>query len=142
VQATKTVRASDDKGRHTTVAREIVLIPGGGVIIDTPGMRGLALWDAEDGIASAFPDIDALAEKCRFNDCTHETEPGCAVIAAVEAGQVPLRRLESYRTLRSELDTLSRKQDQKAWAEKERSSKIISKAGKAFFKEHPKEKRR
>jgi len=142
VQATKTVRASDDKGRHTTVAREIVLIPGGGVIIDTPGMRGLALWDAEDGIASAFPDIEALAEKCRFNDCTHETEPGCAVIAAVEAGLVPLRRLESYRTLRSELDTLSRKQDQKAWAEKERASKVISKAGKAFFKQHPKEKRR
>lgn len=142
VQATGAVRERDDKGRHVTVAREIVLIPGGGVIIDTPGMRGLALWDAEDGIASAFPDIDALSERCRFNDCTHESEPGCAVIAAVEEGLLPLRRLESYRTLRLELDTLSRKQDQKAWAEKERSAKVISKAAKGFFKEHPKEKRR
>ena len=142
VQATKSVRERDNKGRHTTVAREIVLLPGGGVIIDTPGMRGLALWDAEDGIASAFPDIDELAQHCKFVDCGHDTEPGCAVMAAVEAGLLPLRRLDSYRTLSAELAVLSRKQDQKAWAEKERANKTISKAAKGFFKDHPKEKRR
>jgi len=142
VQATQAVRKGDDKGRHTTVAREIVIVPGGGVIIDTPGMRGLALWDAEDGIASAFPDIDALADECKFADCRHETEPGCAVIAAVEAGELPQRRLDSYRTLRSELDELVRRQDQKAWAEKERTNKSIAKAVKSFYKHEPKRKGR
>ena len=141
-QATGAVRARDDKGRHTTVAREIVLVPGGGVIIDTPGMRGLALWDSEDGIASAFPDIDALAENCRFADCRHESEPGCAVIAAVEAGELPQRRLDSYRSLRTELVELSRRQDQKAWAEKERTNKTISKAAKSFNRTEPKRKGR
>ncbi len=136
-QATKAVRKSDDKGRHTTVAREIVIVPGGGVIIDTPGMRAVALWDAEDGIASAFPDIDALAEHCKFSDCGHESEPGCAVLAAVEAGELPQRRLDSYRTLRAELTELARRQDQKAWAEKERTKKGIAKAAKSYFKNNP-----
>ncbi len=137
VQATGAVRARDDKGRHTTVAREIVLVPGGGVIIDTPGMRGLALWDSEDGIASAFPDIDALAADCRFVNCRHETEPGCAVIAAVERGELPQRRLDSYRALRTELVELSRRQDQKSWAEKERPNKTASKAPKSFHRKEP-----
>ena len=140
VQATGAVRSRDDKGRHTTVAREIVIVPGGGVIIDTPGMRGLALWDAEDGIASAFPDIDDLAEGCKFDDCRHETEPGCAVVAAVDSGDLPLRRLESYRSLRSELTELSRRKDQKAWAEKERANKAIGKAAKEFYRTEPKRK--
>ena len=121
LQATGEVRKRDDKGRHVTVARELVLLPGGGVIIDTPGMRGLALWDAEDGIASAFPDIDSLSSKCRFRDCTHEREPGCAVVAATQAGALPARRLESYRALQSELTELARRQDQKAWAAKEQA---------------------
>ena len=142
VMATSEVRKRDNKGRHTTVAREIVLVPGGGVIIDTPGMRGLALWDAEDGIASAFPDIDALAQRCRFTDCKHDTEPGCAVVAAVEAGLLPQRRLDSYRTLSAELAVLARKQDQKAWAEKDGTNQNIAKASKSYFKHHPKEKRR
>lgn len=142
VQATGEVRARDDKGRHTTVAREIVLVPDGGVIIDTPGMRGLALWDAEDGIASAFPDVDALSERCRFRDCTHESEPGCAVIAAVKAGLLPLRRLESYRALRTELAELSHKQDQKAWAEKEGKSPAPSRTPKSSHKNFAREKRK
>lgn len=123
VQTTAAVRKRDDKGRHTTVARELVLLPDGGVIIDTPGMRGLALWDAEDGIASAFPDVDALSEKCRFRDCRHENEPGCAVASAAEAGLLPARRLESYRALQAELQALSAKQDQRAWAQKGRGPK-------------------
>lgn len=142
IQATGAVRKSDDKGRHTTVAREIVLVPGGGVIIDTPGMRAVALWDAEDGIASAFPDVDALAEGCKFTDCAHGTEPGCAVVAAVEAGTLPQRRLDSYRTLRAELTELAHRQDQKAWAEKERTKKTISKAAKTYYNTEPKRKGR
>lgn len=142
LQATQAVRAGDNKGRHTTVAREIVLMPGGGVIIDTPGMRAVALWDAEDGIASAFPDIDALSEGCRFADCAHESEPGCAVVAAVEAGELPQRRLDSYRKLRAELAELARRQDQKAWAEKERTNKGIAKEVKRFYKQAPKYKGR
>jgi len=143
LQQTREVRESDDKGRHTTVARELVLLPGGGVLIDTPGMRALALWDAQDGLASAFPDIEALAERCRFRDCAHENEPGCAVIAAVDSGEMPARRLESYRRLTAELAALTRRQDEKAWREKERATnKVISKAAKAFYKTEPKRKGR
>lgn len=130
--ATAEVRGRDNKGRHTTVAREIVVLPGGGIIIDTPGMRGLALWDAEEGIASAFPDIDTLSEHCRFRDCTHQSEPGCAVVAAVEAGLLPARRLESYRGLQTELVQLAHKQDQRAWAQKEQSGKTTGKGIKRF----------
>ena len=139
-QATAEVRKRDDKGRHTTVAREIVIVPGGGVIIDTPGMRGLALWDAEDGIASAFPDIDELAGGCRFADCAHETEPGCAVVSAVDSGDLPLRRLDSYRALRSELSDLSHRQDQKAWAEKGQSNKSVHNGVQQFHRKQPKGK--
>jgi len=142
VQSTAAVRECDDKGRHTTVAREIVLLPGGGLIIDTPGMRGIALWDAEDGIASAFPDIDELSHRCRFRDCKHVDEPGCAVVAAVEAGLMPARRLESYRGLQVELVELARRQDQKAWAEKEQRKKTISKSAKRYFKDNPGKKGR
>lgn len=142
VQATNEVRAADDKGRHTTVARELVVLPDGGIIVDTPGMRGLALWDAADGIASAFPDIDSLAAECRFRDCVHESEPGCAVVSAVEAGNLPARRLESYRSLQAELAELARRQDEKAWAEKERNTKVIAKAAKRYFRDHPGKKGR
>ncbi len=121
VQATQRVRTRDDKGRHTTVARELVHVPDGGVVIDTPGMRGLALWDAEDGIARAFPDIDSLSELCRFRDCAHGDEPGCAVRRAVEEGTLSALRLESYRALQTELVQLGRKQDERAWAEKDQS---------------------
>lgn len=142
VQATGLVRERDDKGRHITVARELVQLPGGGIIIDTPGMRGLALWDAGDGIASAFPDIDELSQHCRFRDCTHENEPGCAVIDAVEAGLLPARRLESYRSLQAELVQLSRKQDERAWAAKDQAGKSIAKAAKRYFKDNPGKKGR
>jgi ribosome biogenesis GTPase len=141
VQATGEVRGRDDKGRHTTVARELVLLPDGGIVIDTPGMRGLALWDASDGIASAFPDIDALAERCRFRDCTHTNEPGCAVISAVEDGDISARRLESYRSLQTELATLARRQDERAWAERDRAGKTIAKASRRYFGDHPGKKR-
>lgn len=141
-QETGAVREGDDKGRHVTVARELVVVPGGGVIIDTPGMRAVALWEAAGGMAAAFPEIDALAERCRFRDCQHENEPGCAVVAAVAAGEVPQRRLDSYRKLTAELEALARRQDEKGWREKEAANKEISKAVKRYYKADPKGKGR
>jgi len=142
LQATKTVRETDDKGRHTTVARELVPLPDGGVLIDTPGMRALALWDAGEGMAAAFPDIEALAERCRFRDCNHVNEPGCAVIAAVATGELSERRLASYLRLSDELVDLARRQDEKSRRDKKREGKIMGKAIKDYFKSHPEQKGR
>lgn len=142
VLETQETRAGDDKGRHTTVAREMVLVPDGGVIIDTPGMRGLALWDAEEGLTAAFPDIERLAEECRFRDCSHAGEPGCAVVGAVDSGELAERRLDSWRRLRAELDSLAARQDERARREQERRWKPIHKAAKQFYKTEPKYKGR
>lgn len=128
VLPTQETRHTDGKGRHTTAAREMFVVPGGGVIIDTPGMRGLALWDSEEGMSAAFPDIERLAQKCRFADCRHEAEPGCAVVAATRNGELLGRRLESWRRLRAELDTLAIRQDEHVWREKDkREGRKISK---------------
>jgi ribosome biogenesis GTPase len=104
-QRTGAVREDDARGRHTTTERELLPLPGGGLLIDTPGMRQLALWADADGEGSevGFSDIDALAERCRFRDCTHVGEPGCAVLEAIDAGALPLARLESARKLEGEL---------------------------------------
>jgi ribosome biogenesis GTPase / thiamine phosphate phosphatase len=104
VQATNDVRARDQRGRHTTTARELIVLPTGGVLIDTPGLRAVSLWDADEGLDLAFADIVALARDCRFRDCRHDAEPGCAAQAAVRLGALPRERLESYRRLASELD--------------------------------------
>lgn len=112
VQDTGAVREGDAKGRHTTIRRELVPLPGGGVLIDTPGLRGLGLWDAEEGVALAFADIEDLATRCRFRDCAHEHEPGCAVKAAIESGDLDARRLESYRRLVDEIDELEQRQEE------------------------------
>jgi ribosome biogenesis GTPase len=101
VQQTKDIRG-DGKGRHTTTTREMILMPHGGVLIDTPGMREFQL-DAAN-VADAFGDIESRALSCRFRDCTHTTEPGCAVIDAVEKGNLEINRLESYRKLSAEVD--------------------------------------
>lgn len=101
IQKTTAVRG-DGKGRHTTVSREIIYLPTGGRIIDMPGVRGLGLWDADEGIGAAFSDIEEIASSCRFRDCTHTNEPGCAVRAAVESGDLAAERLESYVRLREE----------------------------------------
>ncbi len=102
IQETAAVREGDGKGRHTTVSREMISIPGGGCVVDMPGVRGLGLWDADAGIGAAFPDVEEFAEQCRFRDCRHENEPGCAVRAAVEAGDLSEARLASYQGLRQE----------------------------------------
>lgn len=142
VQATGEVRSGDDKGRHVTVARELVTVPGGGVVIDTPGMRAIGLWEAGQGMASAFPDIEELAQRCRFRDCSHEAEPGCAVVAAAETGELSSRRLDSYRRLTTELAEIARRQDERAWREREQVQKTISKAVKRFYRDEPKRKGR
>jgi ribosome biogenesis GTPase len=101
----------DGKGRHTTTHRELMTLPGGGVLIDTPGLRGVGVWIAEDGVAQTFPEIDALVVDCRFSDCRHETEPGCAVLAAVADGIVPQRRLDSWRKIAREAEWIAARSD-------------------------------
>lgn len=112
VQETTEVRQADGKGRHTTVSREMIDIPGGGRIVDMPGVRGLGLWDAETGIEAAFADIEELAQRCKFGDCKHENEPGCAVRSAVEEGTLAPSRLASYAALRSEAEEIQERREE------------------------------
>jgi len=133
-QATREVRASDGKGRHTTVTRELVPLPGGGVLLDTPGMRAVAMIDAQDGIATAFADITALAEGCRFRDCTHTGEPACAVTAAVEAGELPEERLSSWHKLLREAQVAAMRTDARLRAEEERRWKHIHKSAREVYR--------
>lgn len=118
VQRTTPVRESDGKGRHTTVSREIIALPRGGYIVDMPGVRGLGLWDAEAGIQEAFADIERLAEQCKFRDCAHEGEVGCAVQQAVHDGELSAERLESYLRLKKEAEEVRAKRVE---AERKRS---------------------
>ena len=108
-QAVSEVRADDQRGRHTTTARELVATPSGALLIDSPGMRSVGMWDAEDGLQSAFADVDTFAARCRFSDCSHGSEPGCAVQAAIGDGTLAAARLASQRKLERELAALERK---------------------------------
>ncbi|WP_418959742.1 ribosome small subunit-dependent GTPase A [Streptomyces tritici] len=114
VQAARDV---DGKGRHTTTTRNLLLMPGGGALIDTPGLRGVGLWDAETGVGQVFAEIEELAADCRFHDCAHESEPGCAVTAAIEDGSLSVRRLESYRKLLRENQRIVAKTDARVRSE-------------------------
>ena len=111
VHKTAAVREGDGKGRHTTVSREI---------IDMPGVRGLGLWDADAGIEAAFADVERIAASCRFRDCKHEKEPGCAVRAAVEAGDIAPARFASYQALRQETETVKERREQARWMQREK----------------------
>ena len=126
--ATRAVRLSDSRGRHTSAARQLVLLPDGGVLIDTPGMRELQLWDTGDGRVAAFTDIEGLAAGCRFRDCRHRQEPGCAVRAAIDAGEMSAARLDSYHKLQDEQAHQARQMDQRAQIDEKRRSKAASKA--------------
>jgi ribosome biogenesis GTPase len=108
--ATGAVRESDQRGRHTTVARELVLLPSGGILVDTPGLRSVGLWDADEGFEEAFADIETLARDCRFADCRHRSEPGCAVNAAVTRGDCDPERIQAYLRLDVELDQLAERE--------------------------------
>ncbi|TDU84525.1 ribosome biogenesis GTPase [Kribbella voronezhensis] len=107
----------DGKGRHTSVRRELIVLPGGGVVIDTPGLRGVGLQESGEGLAAAFPDVTALAEQCRFKDCAHVTEPGCAVQEALDDGTLPVRRYESWTKLQREAAYMARRTDSRLQAE-------------------------
>lgn len=111
IQLVQEIREGDDRGRHTTTCRELIMLPGGSLIIDTPGMRELQLWNADEGIHSVFEDIDQLARLCRFNNCSHTKEPGCAVQQAISQGNLPRERYDSFLKLQKELEYLSRKQN-------------------------------
>ncbi len=133
-QKVQTVREGDDKGRHTTTHRELILLPHGTVLIDTPGMRELQLWDSENGLAESFADIENMAEECKFRDCTHENEPGCSVIQSIENGKLDQNRLISYKKLQKELAYLERKQDKRAQSEEKKRWKNISSSLKQKYK--------
>jgi len=128
ILATRAVRESDGMGRHTTTHRELVLLPQGGLLLDTPGMRELQLWETEGGLEGAFADITALAATCRFADCAHRHEPGCAVLAALEHGKLAPERLESYRKLQRELLALEARQDARLAAEERRRRRTFARS--------------
>jgi len=134
-QATREVRETDGRGRHTTVARELIAIGGGGgIIIDTPGLRALALSGSEAGIASAFADVAEIASTCRYRNCRHRGEPGCAVRAAVDSGTLSAERLASFHKLVRESEVAAMKTDAHLRAEEKRKWKIIIKAAADFHK--------
>jgi ribosome biogenesis GTPase len=132
---TRDVRVADSRGRHTSTARQLVLLPGGGVLIDTPGMRELQLWETAETVGGTFADIEARAEDCRFRDCQHRTEPGCAVRAAVDAGEIPATRLDSFHKLLAEQAYQATQQDERAQIELKRRGRIGSKALQKRLKE-------
>jgi len=136
-QRTRAVRESDQRGRHTTTHRELVILPGGGLLLDTPGLREIQLWASEEGLATAFEDVEALAPRCRFRDCEHGSEPGCAVRAAVESSELSEKRLASYHKLRAEVRSLEIREDPELLkAEKARWRSLIK-----SVKAHPKRPR-
>jgi len=131
---TREVRASDSKGRHTTTHRELIAVPGGGLVIDTPGMRELQLWDASESVRQTFDDIETMAPGCHFGNCRHRDEPRCAVKQAVADGQLAAARLESYLKLQEELSFLAQQQDQRAQIDERRRAKVQTKALRAHLK--------
>ena len=102
IMAVNGIREDDSKGRHTTTHRQLIRLKSGVMIIDTPGMRELGMWDVSEGIGKAFSDVEQFLGRCRFTDCRHESEPGCAVRAALDRGELDISRWESYRKLKEE----------------------------------------
>jgi ribosome biogenesis GTPase / thiamine phosphate phosphatase len=133
--ATGAIRADDQRGRHTTTHRELVILPGGALLIDSPGMREVGLWGDEEDLDAAFSDIEELADGCRFSDCRHGEEPGCAVRAALQEGSLDEGRYESWRKLQKELAFLSRREDVRARLAQRQMLKTRAKYAKGFRKD-------
>ena len=131
---TNEVREKDSRGRHTTTHRELVVLPNGGIVIDTPGMRELQLWEVDEGLEETFDDIDLIAANCRFNNCRHESEPGCAILAALEDESLDSERVDSYRQLRREKEHFDRETDLRAMVAKKSSDKTMQRALRAHLK--------
>jgi len=125
IQEVREVCEADSRGRHTTTARQLFALPGGALLMDTPGLRELQLWGADEGISQAFADIETLAPRCRFSNCRHEDEPGCAVQAALADGTLDLERLGNWRKLQREQAFLKRKVDPEARKEEKQRGKQI-----------------
>jgi ribosome biogenesis GTPase / thiamine phosphate phosphatase len=132
---TQDVRLTDHRGRHTSTARQLVLLDSGGILIDTPGMRELQLWESGDALGDTFADIVSTAASCRFRDCRHLQEPGCAVRAAVASGTVPAARLESFHKLAAEREHQERQLDARALIEDKRNARVMGKALRKRLKE-------
>nr|WP_263328525.1 ribosome small subunit-dependent GTPase A [Neobacillus sp. Marseille-Q6967] len=126
-QLVQEIRLGADKGRHTTTHRELIQLPNGCVLMDTPGMRELQIWESSKGLSETFADIDQLSGTCRFRDCQHEDEPGCAVAAAIESGTLEPERLTSYFKLQKELSYIERKHDKRAQSDEKKHWKNINK---------------
>jgi len=127
-QDTGDVREHDSRGRHTTTKRELIVLPEGGILVDTPGLRELQLWEGEGGLDAVFSDVTAEAGACRFRDCSHTEEPGCAVRAAWAAGGVTPERVESYRKLQRELAHVATLRDERTEIERKRQDKVLHRA--------------
>lgn len=134
--ATQEVRAGGDQGRHTTSHRQLILLPGGGLILDTPGFREIGLVDAGEGLSVVFDDIEQLFESCRFNNCSHEHEPGCAVIAALDSGELDPARWENFQKIAMELAITEAKAQQVAKAEERRRLLALQKGYRATKRDH------
>ncbi|MFN0112083.1 MAG: ribosome small subunit-dependent GTPase A [Blastocatellia bacterium] len=128
-QVVKEIRQHDDRGLHATRHRELILMPNGALVLDTPGMRELQLWDADEGIEAAFEDIETVGANCHFSNCKHEAEPRCAVRAAVKDGSLAAQRLENYVKMQRELEHLARRQDQFAQRVEKNRVKKLTKIG-------------
>jgi ribosome biogenesis GTPase / thiamine phosphate phosphatase len=133
--ATQAIRQADDQGRHTTSHRQLLLLPGGGLILDTPGMREIGLIDAEGGLSEAFDDIERLTEACKFNDCAHVQEPGCAVLEALDSGALDPARWAHFRKLGAELAAVEAKAERAARETERRRSAGLQKAYRAAKKD-------
>ncbi len=129
------VRGDDDRGRHTTPHRELIVLPGRGVVIDTPGIRELQMWADEDALRGAFPDIEELGQSCKFRDCAHESEPGCAVRGAAKSGAVSEKRLRSYMKLKREVALLAARKSEASKRDERLRGKKLSKMYKAVSKQ-------
>lgn len=133
--ATAEIREDDARGRHTTTHRELVLLPSGGLILDTPGMRELGLWEADSGVSAVFEDIEELVTRCRFSDCSHGAEPGCAVRAALADGSLDPDRWASFQKLQAELAYEHRKEDPRAAQENRKLWASRHKQARAWIKQ-------
>ncbi len=135
---TAETRATDERGRHTTTHRQLFVLPQGGILLDTPGMREMQFWESEQGLAKTFDEIEALAPECRFKDCAHDSEPGCAVKAAIEAGTIPRDRIDSWRKLKREANFEKRRVDPVALSTEKQKWKVANKALRKRIKEKKK----
>lgn len=135
VMATQSVRAADGKGRHTTAHRQLVPLPSGALLLDTPGLRGLGLWATAEAVDATFADLEELAEQCRFGDCGHGDEPGCAVTGAIAAGTLAPERLASWRKLRNELVLLAARRDKRLAADQRRRRLVMFRAQREVTKD-------